>query len=405
MTQRDRLSFNVYRFTTSTPNAVTYNSPLLNTTWLCTCNNAWIPSVDYTRTWSPTLVMDLNFGLFRNVVIRVPPGLDPTAAQQLGIASLPLAQAPEITDPGFSQIGPSTNTNQINITNTYTPYGTITKTFGPHTFKFGASLRKNEFNSFNPATNPDGLFAFDGSITNHGASGNANTGLADFLLGTVKTASYEQAQPETGRRNYNLGIFFQDDYRVNSKLVLNLGLRYEFEAPLTIATNIYSRIVPATGSLIAAGLNTTRSLGIVTPKADFSPRIGLAYSFNDKTVVRAAFGTFYGTIFQNLGGQLAYPGFDNTISYNNLGTGVAQPFTLSQGLPIAAPANLQNPFAIVAAATASNPYSPAISFNNQSRIPLTQQWNLGFERQLPLAITLEVNYVGNHSLHLSYNAN
>src|ERR1035438_8891971 len=47
----------------------------------------------------------------------------------------------------------------------------------------------------NPATNPDGLLAFDGSITNHGAAGNANTGLANVLLGTVKTASYEQPQP------------------------------------------------------------------------------------------------------------------------------------------------------------------------------------------------------------------
>jgi hypothetical protein len=404
ITPKDRVSFNVYRYTTSTPNAITYDVPLLNTTWLCTCNNAWLPSIDYTRTWTPTLVMDLNMGFFRNVVIRVPPGLSSTASSQLGIASLPISQTPEITDPGFSQIGPSTNTNQVNVTNTFTPFGTITKTVGPHTFKFGGSLRKNEFNSYNPATNPDGLFSFDGSITNHGASGNANTGLADFLLGKVKTASYEQPQPETGRRNYNLGFFFQDDWKVSQKLTLNLGIRYEFEAPLTIATNIYSRIDPASGAMIAAGLNATRSLNIVTPKKDLSPRIGFAYSLDNKTVIRGAFGTFYGTIFQNLGGQLAYPGFDNTISYNNLGTAVAQPFSLSQGLPLAAPANLQNPFAVVLAATASNPYSPAISFNNQGHMPLTQQWNLGFERHLPLALTLEVNYVGNHSLHLSYNA-
>jgi hypothetical protein len=405
LTSKDRISFNVFRFTTSTPNAVTYEVPLLNTTWLCTCNNAWLPSVDYTRVWTPTLVMDLNMGFFRNVVLRVPPGLSATASTQLGIASLPLAEAPEITDPGISQIGPSTNTNQVNITNTFTEFGTVTKTMGPHTFKFGGSLRKNEFNSYNPATNPDGLFAFDGSITNHGATGNPTTGIADFLLGTVKTASYEQAQPPTGRRNYNFGIFAQDDWRLSTKLTLNLGIRYEFESPLTIATNIYSRINPATGLMLAAGLNASRSLNIVTPKGDISPRIGFAYAITPKTVIRGAFGTFYGTIFQNLGGQLAYPGFDNTISYNNLGTAVAQPFSLSQGIPLAAPANLQNPFAVVLASTASNPYSPAISFNNQNRMPLVQQWSLGFQRQLPLALTLEVNYIGNHAVHLSYNLN
>ena len=142
--------------------------------------------------------------------------------------------------------------------------------------------------------------------------------------------------------------------RSTPKLTLNLGIRYEYESPLTIATNIYSRIDPNTGTLLAAGLNgVSRSLNITTPKADVSPRIGLAYSIDEKTVVRAAFGTFYGTIFQNLGGQLAYPGFDNTITTNNLGTAVAQPFSLSQGIPLAPPPNLQNPFAALMSSSAS----------------------------------------------------
>ncbi|MEI9980891.1 MAG: carboxypeptidase regulatory-like domain-containing protein [Edaphobacter sp.] len=406
LTQKDRITLNVFRFTTSSPNAISWNSPLLNTTWDCTCNNAWLPSIDYTRVWTPSLVMDLNMGFFRNVVLRNPPGVGFGAAQQLGIASLPLDQTPEITDPGFNNIGADTNTNQVNITNTFTPFGSVTKTYGPHTFKIGASLRKNQFNSFNPAGSPEGSIAFDGSITNHGASGNPNTGIADFLLGKIKTTNYEQPMPPTGRRNWNLGVFIQDDWKVTPKLTLNAGLRYEYESPLVIATNIYSRIDTNTGQLLAANLNgVSRSLNINTPKADFSPRIGLAYSVDDKTVIRAAFGTFYGTIFQNLGGQLAYPGYDNTITTNNLGTGVAQPFSLSQGLPLAPPPNLQNPFAALVGSSATNPYSVGISFNNQTHMPLVQQWNLGVQRQLPLALTLEVNYVGNHALHLSYNLN
>lgn len=404
ITPSDRISFNVYRFTTSTPNPIYYNSPLLDTTWDCTCNNAWLASVDYTRTWTSTLVTDLNMGFFRNGVFRNPPGQVGNVAQTVGIASLPINQMPEITDPGFSNLGANTNTNQVNITNTYTPFGTVTKTYGPHTFKFGGSIRKNEFNSYNPATSPEGSIAFDGSITNHGSSANANTGIADFLLGTIKTANYEQPQPPTGRRNYNWGIFFQDDWRVTPKFTLNAGIRYEYESPLTISNNIYSRIDPNTGQLLAANLNgVSRSLNISPPKVDISPRIGFAYSVNNKTVIRGAFGTFYGTIFQNLGGQLAYPGFDNTISYNNLGTAVAQPFSLSQGLPLAAPPNLQNPSVALATSSATNPYTVSISFNNQSHMPLVQQYNLGIQRQLPLGLTLEVNYVGNHALHLSYN--
>jgi hypothetical protein len=417
LTSKDRLSFNVYRYTNTSPQYVSYNSPLLNTNYDCSCTNAWLPSVDYTRVWTPTLVMDLNMGFFRNVVLRNPPGTGGNIASTLGIATLPLSQTPQISAStsaqdsasnnfGFSNIGADTNTDQVNITNTYTPFGTLTKTVGPHTFKVGASIRKNEFNSFNPATTPPGLFTFDGSITNHGASGTPNTQIADFLLGKVKTAQYEQPQPETGRRNYNWGVFIQDDWKIMPKLTFNLGIRYEYESPLTIATNIYSRIDTNTGQLIAAGINgVSKSLNISTPKADFSPRIGLAYSVNDKTVVRAAFGTFYGTIFQNLGGQLAYPGFDNTIQYNNLGTAVAQPFSLSQGMPLAPPPNLQNPAAALVGSSATNPYNVQISFNNQSHMPMVQQWNLGFQRQLPLLLTLEVNYIGNHALHLSYNLN
>jgi hypothetical protein len=418
LTPKDRLSFNLYRYTNTSPNAVNYNQnaqgnalsfnqALFNTTWDCSCNNAWLPSVEYTRIWTPTLVMDLNMGFFRNVVLRNPPGSGLSAAQTLGIASLPLDQMPELTSPGFSNIGSDTNTNQVNITNTYTPYGSITKTFGPHTFKFGASLRKNQFNSFNPASSPEGTLSFDGSITNQGNAGNPTTGLADFLLGKIKTGSYEQPMPATGRRNFNIGVFAQDDWKITPKLTINAGLRWEYESPLTIAHNIFSRMDPTTGVMLVAGQNASASLNAPTPKADLSPRIGLAYSVNDKTVIRAAFGTFYGTIFQNLGGQIAFPGYDNNISYNNLGTGTAQPFSLSQGFQLQPAANGGNPALapLYVNATPASPYSiSGVAFNKMSPMPMVQQWNLGFQRTLPLALTLEVNYVGNHALHLPYNA-
>ncbi|HXC94359.1 MAG TPA: TonB-dependent receptor [Edaphobacter sp.] len=418
LTAKDRFSFNLYRYTNTSPNAVNYNQDatgktlsfnqaLFNTTWDCSCNNAWLPSVEYTRVWTPTLVMDLNMGFFRNVVLRNPPGSGLNAAQTLGISSLPLDQMPQLTSPGFSNIGSDTNTNQVNITNTYAPYGSVTKTYGPHTFKVGASLRKNQFNSYNPASSPEGTLAFDGSITNQGNAGNPTTGLADFLLGKIKTGSYEQPMPATGRRNYNVGIFAQDDWKIIPKLTINVGLRWEYESPLTIAHNIFSRMDPTTGVMLVAGQNASASLNAPTPKADFSPRIGLAYSLNDKTVVRAAFGTFYGTIFQNLGGQIAFPGYDNNISYNNLGTGIAQPFSLAQGFQLQPAANGGNPALapLYVNATPASPYSiSGVAFNKMSPMPMVQQWNVGFQRTLPLALTLEVNYVGNHALHLPYNA-
>jgi len=411
MTQKDRFGFAMYRLTSSAPNATVYNVPLLNTNFDCSCSDAWVGSVDYTRTWSSTLVTDFNMGFFRNAVFRNPPGAGMGASAALGIASLPLDQTPQIylgaspTSGFFNNVGADTNTNQINITNTFSPYGTVTKTFGPHTFRFGASLRKNQFNSFNPSGSPNASFQFDGSITNRGNNGNATTALADFLTGNIKTANYQLPMPETGRRNWNLGAFFQDDYKITPKLTMNLGIRYEYESPMKVANDVYSRFNPGTGLILRAGVNASESLNIQTPKANFSPRIGLAYSVNDKTVIRAAFGTFYGTIFQNLGGQIAFPGYDQTQQYNNLGTAVAQPFKLSAGIPLTLTPDVTASFAAIPNPTdtsrAATPYSiSGVSFDKLNPMPLVQQWNFGFQRQLPFAITFEANYVGNHSLHL-----
>ena len=402
-TTKDRLNFNIYYYKQTSPQAVMWNNPLINTGYDCACTSSWVTSSDYTRIWSSTLVTDVNMGFFRNVGTRYPTGVGEGAAQQLGITTLPLDEAPQITDGAFSNIGAAVNDEQVNITNMFTPYGTVTKTFGNHTFKLGASLRKNEYNSYNPSGSPNGALTFDGSITNHGAAGNAATGLADFLLGDIKTGSYQVPMPETGRRNTNLGVFFQDDWKATPKLTINAGIRYEYEAAMTVANNIYTRFDPASGNLLAAGLNTSRSLNITMPKADFSPRIGLAYSVDQKTVIRAAFGTFYGGIFQNLGGQVAFPGYDVTDSYNNLGTAVAQPFSLSQGFQLNAVRDLKNPFAALVGTSASNPFSiSGVSFNKLNPMSLVQQWNLGVQRRLPLSLTLEVNYVGNHALHLPY---
>src|SRR5260370_6851274 len=150
--------------------------------------------------------------------------------------------------------------------------------------------------------------------------------------------------PETGRLNFNLGVFCQDDCKVTPRLTINAGIRYEYESPMVIANNVYSRIDPATGNLLAANINgTSRSLNINTPKLDFSPRIGVAYAITEKTILRGAYGTFYGTIFQNLGGQIAYPGYYVTCNFPTLGTAIHQPFSLSQGLPPITAQHLSNP--------------------------------------------------------------
>lgn len=400
---KGHLSLNYYRLKSVQPLVVTLGSPLLNTNYDCNCSYAYITSIDYTHIFTPSLVMDLNMGFFRNSTFRIPPSQGLGAKQALGIASLPLDQTPTINiSGGFSNMGGDSNTAQSNITNTFTPYGTITKTIGSHTFKTGASFRKNQFNTYNPSGYPNGNFAFTGEITSSAKSGgNPNNAFADFLLGKIKTGSYQLPMPETGRRNYYLGLFLQDDFKISKKITLNAGLRWEYESAMTIANNIYTRFDPNSGQLLAAGINASKSLNINTPKLDFAPRVGLAYAITDKTVLRAAFGNFYGVVFPNLGGQIAYPGYDVTTTYNGIGTGIAQPFTLTQGFPLTAIRDLKNPFASLAGASVTNPYSiSGVEFDQLSSMPMVQQYNVGIQQRFPLGLTFEVNYVGNRAIHL-----
>ncbi|MDE1161352.1 MAG: carboxypeptidase regulatory-like domain-containing protein [Acidobacteriaceae bacterium] len=403
--QSDRIFASVYRFTDMSPQVPTFNDLLLNTGYDCACSEGWMGSIGETHIFSPTLVSEIHMGFFRYAAYRNPTGGNANVATTFKIPSTPLDQLPYTSITGESSFGATSNTTQFNATNTYSPFGSVTKTWGPHTFKAGFSLRKNEFNSYNPASYINGSLNFTGEITSPTAnSGNPANAMADFLYGKIKTGNYELPQPPTGRRNYNYGIYLQDDYRITPTLVVNAGVRYEYESPQTVSNNIYSRFEDSTGSLLVAGKNATNSLNITTPKLDFSPRVGFSWSAHPSTVVRGGFGMFYGLVLSNLGGQIAYPGYDVTSSYNNQGSGVAQPFTLSQGLPLNGVRDLNNPGAVLVGTSASNPLTVSgVQFGKLDPLSLVQQYNLGIEQQLPFAMLFELNYVGNHSVHLPLN--
>ncbi len=381
--------------------AVIALSPALNGGFSEDADQGWESSLGYTQEISPSLVLNLGFGTSRDVDVRIPSsfGLNPTTT--FGIGTAPANFIPQLSITGYSSLGTAGGSYSRTYSNQFTYYGSITEIAGHHTLKFGGLLRKNQLNIFNPGVQIAGSYQFTGDITSKGlATNNPNNALADFLLGAVKTSSYGLPQPETGRRNYNVGAYGQDDFRITPKLLLNAGVRWEYEAPMTIASNTYSRIDPASGVLLLAGKNATNSLNIVTPKLDFAPRIGLVFTPEPKTVVRAAYGSFYGLVFQNLGGQVGYPGYENNQSFNNLGTGIAQQFTLSQGQPLIGVSGSSNPNLAIQSATVANPYSvSSASFGKVDPLSLTQQWNLGVQQQFLGDTVLEVGYVGSHSVH------
>ena len=367
-------------------------------------------AIGLTHTWSPTFFTEARMGFWRNNSEIVPPSAGLDVAGVLGIQRSIGGASPTFNiNGGWSQYGLNSNTLRSQIDDNYQPSISATKVWGNHLLKFGWDLRKNEFNIYNPGGTGNsgwftGNYTFTGEITSATHNGgNPVNALADFLLGDIKTSGYALPQPPAGRRNYNLGFYGQDDWKVTPKLTLNLGLRWEYESPMTSSNKIYSRIDPNTGQVLFADINASSSLNLTASKTNFAPRIGFAYTPVSKTVIRSGFGIFYSQIFSDLGAQVLFPGYTISQSFSNLGTGIAQPFSLSQGNPLIATQNFANPQATLSQFSASNPISASASFAQINPLPYAAEWNFGVQREVFRGTILDVNYVGSSGVHLPLN--
>ena len=396
---KDRIFGTVGSWATNTPSAQTFSN-ILNST-ATGYHNGYQASAGLTHIISPTFIADLRFGFNRWDEFAVYASQGTDVKSELGIGTQPAPVPPNLVITSWANMGPTSGSVKDNYSNTFNVNASATKVLARHTVKFGFEMRRNQFNTYSPASVFMGQYNFGGTITNKGSvGGNAINSLADFLLGTVTSASYEIPQPLTGRRNYNLGGYVQDDWRVNAKLTVNAGIRWDYEAPMSVVNDIYSRFDPTNGNLLVAGKNASDTLNLTTSKHNFQPRIGIAYTLNSKTVIRSASGIFYSQVMSNLGSSVQYPGYDVVQSFPQPGTGLAQPFSLSQGMPLIAVQDLSNPASILKNASLSSPVNGGTSFSQINPLPSMLQWNFGVQRDLGKGMLLEVNYVGNHGLHL-----
>jgi hypothetical protein len=361
----------------------------------------YLSSLNLTQTFTPSLLAEFRVGFTRADSEVVPPSMGINVQRDLGIQNAEMEYAPTFAMSGWTTFGTNSNTLSSQIDNNYQYAGSITWVKGAHVVKWGAQLRKDQFNVFNPGSDLAGVYNFLGDVTSPTkAQNNPINTLADFLLGAIKTAVSQIPQPETGRRNYNLGVFLQDDWRVSPKLTVNLGMREEYESPTTMANHVFSRVDPYTGQLLVAGVNASQSLNLPTPVKNLAPRAGFALMLDSKTVLRTGLGLFYGQNFSNAGGVVTYPGFAITDSIAAIGNGIAQPFSLSQGIPLI-PFTGFNPLQVAAAATEANPLVPAgTETGNLKHLPNSLQWNFGFQRQISAGFVAEANYVASRAIHL-----
>jgi hypothetical protein len=389
-------------------------------------------SLDDVHSFSPSLILDVRYGYtrFREGYPPQNAGFD---SSTVGFSSALLSQLDPAaaTFPCISLGDRVSGLGCINgsdrTTDTHSFGGTVSWMHGSHNLKFGLEGRIYRKNQYDFGQGVPGLY-FGSEYTqgpyDNSTSSSLGQGFAALLLG-VPTSAWIDRNASYAEQSTNFGLYVQDDWKLTSKLTMNLGFRWEGEGALTERFNRtvsgfdYSATSPLQaqalaayalnpiaeipvdqfqlrGGLLFAGVNGQGRGLYNAPKKNFMPRIGLAWNVTPKMVVRAGYGIFFGYLGLQAG-DVVQSGFSQTTSV---------PGSLDNGLTFQI-SDLSNPFTSglltpggASAGLATYLGRDITFFNQNPNSPYSQRWQLSMQRELPARILLDVDYVGNRSTHL-----
>ncbi|MBI2688781.1 MAG: TonB-dependent receptor [Acidobacteria bacterium] len=320
------------------------------------------------------------------------------------IALTQRAAFPTIGITGFTGLANSPLIKDVG--HTYVLQSNISHQRGKHVFKTGADLRLLYGNFFRN-TSPSGTFSYSNSWSNGPnaltPAGNTGFPMASFLMGLGGGSLDNNTGVSIINKYY--GFFFQDDYRVTSKLTLNMGLRYEYETPRTERYNRATRgfdfaaaspIKPAgltpTGGLLYAGVNNL-DRGIYTPDTNnIAPRFGFAFTPFAKTVFRGGYAIHYMPVV----GSVDPVGYSTTTSVVASLDGFTPRDRLSSPFPSGLAAATGNSLGLATLAGQN------ISFVNPGDVtPLLHTWNFNIQREVFSKSLLQLGYVGSRGIHIT----
>ncbi|MFN8942275.1 MAG: carboxypeptidase regulatory-like domain-containing protein [Acidobacteriota bacterium] len=362
--------------------------------------------LNWVRMITPTFIMEARMGFNRFALNFVQEGASPGAqlGEKLGVRGSnqgPNSDGIPIFSPaGYTGIGQTRSLPIIRIENTYHPGVNFTNLRGRHTLKFGTDFRRRQLTQYQ-TNRGNGRFNFGRTFTdnpnNAAATGDA---MAALLLGTASVIEQDFTLFAPGIRIWESNFFFQDDWKVNDRLTLNFGVRYEYDTPSTEVTNRWTNFDPVAGRLLISGFNTDAATGVVGDRNNFGPRLGFAYKLRAGTILRGGAGIFYNPagsegVMLRRHRQLPF-GPINAIDINQF---VANPRRVADGLPPIPSLNFQ--------AAVANPVGNFLGVDTRFRSGMAQQYNLQLQQQLPKELVFKVGYVGNMGRRLdsSFNFN
>jgi outer membrane receptor protein involved in Fe transport len=351
-----------------------------------------------THIFSPTVINTARFGWSRFFVYAKnwDAGLDlPT---KLGIPGVEVSGDPNsdglpvYTFSGDTTIGDAGNSPTLIGTNNYQWDDNVNLLRGKHSLDIGVEVIRLQYNMFQ-TQDEHGTASF----------GTAYTGLAwsDLLFGTPTSGLYQYQRGTRGFRQTDLSLYAQDNYKVNSRLTFNLGLRYEnfLGWPWTEVDNRMYNFVPSisTTALEQVGTQGVPRSGLSGNNLNFAPRVGFAYKVTSKTVFHAGYGIYYSApnVWNAEGPSINSPAvdywtFNNSTTYGaNAPNGSAFVFA-------------QDGFTHTAATSASAlPKGlPVYAVDPNDKTPYSEQWHAAIEQEIPYSVVLKIAYVGTKGVHL-----
>ena len=381
--------------------------------------------ISYTKIWSPALITESRVSYSRLITTRTQANADSDSFSSLGIGGLnPFTTnnggLMRIGPQGYSTVGGSEWLPTQEYSNVWDFIQNVSWNKGAHAFKFGAEYRPIGFPFFQ-VPSPRGRMDFRQDHTNQVGFNDTGDGMASWLLGVpgfsrITTSNFISSFKDA------YSFYAQDDWKVSSKLTVNIGIRYEVTSPigekfgrqahLDVFGHDHAQptlVIPmgkdqdaplppnfATdfpGIAVERGVASTYLTG--WDKSNIAPRIGFAYEAQPGLVVRAGFGMFYGAE-ENEGGN---PNrgenvpFNQEVRFNPPRASARNPFIdrFSDGFP-------------VDSFTGNAPISFR-SVYTRRRWPLVNKWNLNIQRDMGWNSVMEIAYIGSKGNRLTDNYN
>jgi len=389
-------------------------------------NNRYSVDVGYTHIFNPTFTMNANLGVNRHVEQSVTQSFG-YKASALGLPSFVDGIAPsfpEVQPQSYADLGAQAGLDNYMVPQTlWTGSVDFTKILGKHQLSFGFMDVWARIDGGHYANT---VLQFQTTSTAgpdpQNATAGTGDGFASFLLGVGSGTDQTGFNKFPATDKNLLGWYLQDDWRINTKLTLNLGLRYEIQTAPTERTNAqeyfdFNAVNPISatvgtnypGELV---FNSSSNRGLYnTQYKNFAPRIGAAYRLRDKLVLRGGYGFFFVPNYYGQGPNIGYS--QGTPWVTSLNSGL-NPFTTLSGNSALNCSNgatstpCQSAFPTGEVASTGNSLggltdvgfglNPVV--DNVRPSAYVQQWMTGAQYSLTNNDLIDISYVGNHGVHV-----